>query len=264
MKLWYTFIVVFVLVCGTCAFLEFFGRSVSGTEFSPDTFSIRKFNYRQSPFSGTIRGKRFLNHVDSDCESLIALNLIPASKSVTQRWDLVSESIQSTEVLSGEFDARFITRYLTYKTDTWNRQNIEKAEILWPHVVALARQRLYLVIPRVLSFALNSSQDLSNEMFETRLNKKLGQAWLEAAKITAARAKYYRTLITFPNGQSADDNGVEATDQTYRFDGEISVPILQPATAAEAKQFYEKAIEFDPDLKEKFPLEKLSTSDSNS
>ena len=264
MKLWYTFIVVIVLVCSLCAFLEFFGRPVSGTEFSPNTFTIRKFNYRQSPFSGTVRGKRFINNVDSNCESLVALNLIGAPKSVTQRWDLVSESIQSTDVLSGEFDARFMTQYLTYSTDAWNRENVEKAEILWPHIVTLARQRLYLVIPRVLSFALNSSDDLSNEMFETQLNKKLGRAWLEAAKITAARAKYYRTLTSNPNGQPDNDNGVEATDPTNRFDGEISVPILQPATTAEAKRFYEKAIEFDPDLRVKFPLEQLPASDNPS
>ena len=130
-------------------------------------------------------------------------------------------------MLSADFDARFLTQHLDYSTDQWNRTNVEKAEILWPEIALLVRERLYLQLPSLFHFAINSPDELSNEEFELLLNKKLGEAWLQAANVTAVRA------------QSDAD----------------SEPPQEPATAADAKRFLEKAIEFDPSYEDAIQLE---------
>ena len=158
---------------------------------------------------------------------MTALNLIPAKGTTNQRWDLVSESFQTSDVLSADFDARFLTQYLDYSADQWNSNNVEKAEILWPEIALLVRERLYLQLPSLFHFAINSPDDLSNEEFELLLNKQLGEAWYQAATVAAARA------------QSDAD----------------SQPPQEPATAADAKRFLEKAIEFDPSYKDAMQLE---------
>lgn len=218
MKNRYFIVPMLALICLIPSCIEFYGYPVSGVEFSPDSFTLRQFRYRRSPFTGIIRSKRLLKTVVSDCDSLVALNLIPAKGTTILRWDLVSESLQTSDVLSADFDARFLTQYMDYATDQWNRNNVEKAEILWPEITLLVRERLYLQLPSLFHFALNSPDELSNEEFEEQLNGQLAEAWFQAATVTAARS------------QSDAD----------------SEPPQEPATAADAKRFLEKAIEFDP------------------
>jgi len=207
--------------------IEFYGFPVSGVEFSPDSFTQRQFKYRRSPFTGAIRSKRILKTLESDYDSIVTLNLIPAKGTTNQRWDLVSESLQTSDTLSADFDARFLTPYFDYSTDQWNRTNVEKAEMLWPEIALLVRERLYLQLPSLFHFAINSPDELSNEEFELLLNEKLAEAWFQAANVTAARA------------QSDID----------------SEPPQEPATTADAKRFLEKAIEFDPSYKDAMLLE---------
>lgn len=227
MKNRYFIVPMLALICLIPSCIEYYGYSVSGVEFSPDSFTQRRFTYARSPFTGIIRGKRILKTVESDCYSLVALNLIPAKSTVNLRWDLVSESLQTDDILSADFDARFLTRYLNYTTDNWNRNNVEKAEILWPQIAMLVRERLYLQLPSLFHFAINSPDKLPNDEFEQRLNKHLAEAWFQAASVTAARAL-----------SDAD-----------------SEPPQEPATVADAKRFLEKAIEFDPSYKDALQLE---------
>jgi hypothetical protein len=236
MKNRYFIVPMLALICLVPGCIEFYGYPVSGVEFSPDSFTQRQFRYWRSPFTGIIRGKRILTTIESDCDSLVALNLVPAGGTTNLRWDLVSESLQTSDVLSADFDARFLTKYLNYSTDQWNRTNVEKAEILWPEIALLVRERLYLQLPTLFHFAINSPDELSNEEFEERLNKQLAEAWFQAATVTAARA------------QSDAD----------------SKPPQTPSTAVDAKRFLEKAIEFDPSYEDAMQLEMpLQGSPSN-
>ena len=238
MKNRYFIVPMLALICFVPGCLEFYGYPVGGVEFSPDSFTQRQFWYRRSPFTGIIRSKRILRTVESDCDSIVALNLIPAAGTTNDRWDLVSESLQTDDILSADFDARFLTEYLNYSTDQWNRTNVEKAEILWPEIVLLVRERLYLQLPPLFHFAVNSPDKMSNEEFEERLNKQLADAWFQAATVTATRAQ-------------SDAN----TD---------SKPPQTPATAADAKRYLEKAIEFDPSYNDAMQLEMpLQGSPSN-
>ena len=227
MKNRYFIVPMLALICLVPGCIEFFGFPVSGVEFSPDSFTQRRFSYWRSPFTGAIRSKRIQKTVVSECDSIVALNLIPAKGTTDQRWDLVSESLQTSDVLSADFDARFLTQYLDFSTDQWNRTNVEKAEMFWPEIALLVRERLYLQLPTLFHFAINSPDELSNEEFELLLNDKLAEAWFQAATVTAARA------------QSDAD----------------SEPPQEPATAADAKRFLDKAIEFDPSYEDAIQLE---------
>ncbi len=235
MKNRYFIVPVLALICLILGAIEFYGFPVGGVEFSPDSFTQRQFQYWRSPFSRIIRSKRFLTTIVSECDSLVALNLIPKSDSTKQRWDLVSESLQTSDVLSSDFDARFLTQYLDYSTDQWNRNNVEKAEILWPEIALLVREGLYLQLPTLFHFATNSPEELSNEEFEEQLNKQLAAAWFQAANVTVARAR------------SADD----------------SLSVAKPGTATDAKRFLNKAIEFDPSYKDAMLLEMPSPKSSS-
>jgi len=228
MKNRYFIVPVLALICLIPVCIELYGLPVTGVEFSPDSFGQRQFRYWQSPFTGTIRSDRILTKIDSECGSLVALDLIPKTGNTKRSWDLVSEARQTSDVLSADFDARFLTKYLDYSTDQWNRNNVEKAEILWPEIAALVRERLYLQLPALFHFAINSSDELSNDEFEDQLNKQLAKAWFQAANVTAARAQL-----------AADD----------------SQSLPEPATAADAKRFLNKAVEFDPSYQDAMLLE---------
>ena len=199
--------------------IEFFGLPISGTEFSAQTFTLRKFSYQRSPLTHKIRSKRALTTIELGCPSLIALNLIPPPSNIPQRWDLVSESVQQNDVLSHEFDARFLTSYLDWKTEQWNTENVAKAELFWPAITELARAEQYLQIPPLFEFALNEPEDLSDEDFEEKLNLRLAKAWFEAGTLS------------------------EATSDSENADQDAAV-------------FFEKSNALDPDLKSKVRLEK--------
>ncbi len=238
MKNRYFIVPMLALICVIPGCIEFYGYPVSGVEFSPDSFTQRRFTYWRSPFTGIIRGKRILTSVDSECDSLVALNLIPVAGTIEKRWDLVSETLQTSDVLSADFDARFLTQYLDYSTDQWNRNNVEKAEILWPEIALLVRERLYLQLPSVFHFAFNSPEEMSSEEFEEQLNDQLAEAWGQAATVTAARA-------------SANSNSGSGSNSA----SEPTVPTPEPGTAADAKRFMDKAIEFNPNYGDALLLE---------
>ena len=113
MKYRYFIVFLLALFCVIPGCFEFYGFPISGREFSPDSFTERSFTYWRSPFSGTIRGKRILKTLESECESLVTLKLIPPAGTSKRRWDLTSESLQTTDILSADFDARFLTEYLS-------------------------------------------------------------------------------------------------------------------------------------------------------
>lgn len=214
---------VVLLVAILVLVIEFYGYPISGQEFSAQTFTQRNFTYRRSPFTNALRQKRVLTTVDMECDSLVALNLIPPPSKTPQRWDLVSENLQTSSVLSGEFDARFLTSYLNWETDQWNTTNVEKAEFLWPEIAELAREGQYLVIPPIFEWALNQPDEQSNEEFERQLKPLVAQAWYDAASL----------METTP----------ESSDS-------------QESHTNKAVRYFEKAATLDPDLRKKIRLEK--------
>jgi len=170
---------------------EFFGCSVSGSEFSPDDFSARSFFYRRSPFSGTVRTKRTNEDLDLYCGTITGDGHINVIKSTPKRWDLFQENVQYSNKLSSEFDARFLTHFLNYNSDQWTIANPEKAAILWPEVAKMAREGLYLYLPEIMIAAIpadpNDEENRSVERFKAEIKSKFAKGYRMAAK--AAKAK---------------------------------------------------------------------------
>ena len=190
MKNLWAYLLVLFLVVVPLLIAEFYGCSVSGQEFSPDDFSVRRFSYRRSPLSGAIRSKRENKTLDSYCDSIVGDGHISIVNSTPKNWDLCAEDMQFSNKLSEEFDARFLTHFLNYNANQWTTAYPELASLLWPEVATMAREGLYLYLPEILQVAIpedyNQGDDRSIKEFKSQLQSKFADAYRLAAKVAKA------------------------------------------------------------------------------
>ncbi len=188
-NLWAYLLVLFFVVI-PLLIAEFYGCSVSGREFSPDDFSVRRFSYRRSPLSGSIRSKRKNKILDSYCDSIAGDGHITILNSTPQNWDLCDEDMQFSNKLSEEFDARFLTHFLNYNSNQWTTAYPKLASLLWPEVAIMAREGLYLYLPEIMLAAIpedyNEGDDRSVEEFKSQIQAKFADAYRLAAKVAKA------------------------------------------------------------------------------
>jgi hypothetical protein len=208
-NLWVYLLIVFCVVL-PLLFAEFYGCSVSGREFSPDDFSVRRFAYRRSPLSGTLRSKRE-NSILDYCGSIAADGHITIVNSKPQKWDLCSEDMQYSNRLSHEFDARFLTHYLNYNSDQWTTAYPELAGLLWPEVATMAREGLYLYLPEILLVAIpeeyHEGDDRSIEEFKSDIQTKFADAYRLAAKVAKANSDPDAKVDQWLKAAEKFDNG---------------------------------------------------------
>ncbi len=159
-------------------FVAVFGN-VAGEEFSPQSFSIRKFSYQRLPFA---RVRISSTKLDSPIGTLICPTDI--SKHLTagigtpsaMRWDLSEHSIGS-QPIDGE--ATILVKFLRDPFwDTWSVGNPKKAQVLWPAIQDLAIHHCYFAVPTAL-FAAENAETPGD------LKKELDRITLEAAEKTA-------------------------------------------------------------------------------
>ncbi len=190
MKNLWAYLLVLCFIVLPLLMAEFYGCSVSGREFSPDDFSVRRFSYRRSPLSGAIRSKRNNEILDYYCDSIAADGHIKIVNSTPQKWDLCAEDMQFGNKLSAEFDARFLTHFLNHNANQWNTAYPELAALLWPEVATMAREGLYLYLPEILLVAIpdeyNDGDDRSIEEFKSQIQTKFADAYRLAAKVAKA------------------------------------------------------------------------------
>ncbi len=169
---------------------EFVGCNISGHEFSPDDFSARTFSYRRSPLSGYIRSERKIEQHDLDCTAMIDDGYITVANPVSRRWDLFHESMQYSDVLCEDFDARFLTHFLDYNSQQWTKSYPKKAALLWPEIANMARDGLYLYIPEIMLWAIPHQYEdegkRSFNAFEEGIATKFTDAYRLAAKVAKA------------------------------------------------------------------------------
>ena len=220
MKNLWVYLLVLLLVVLPLLIAEFYGCSVSGREFSPDDFTVRKFYYRRSPLSGAVRSGR-RNTIQEYCDSIVADGHITVINSNPKKWDLCSEDMQFSSKLSKDFDARFLTHFLNYNTDQWNTAYPELAAVLWPEVATMARKGLYLYLPEILLAAIpenyNEGDDRSVEEFKSDIKTKFAEAYRLAAKVTKANgdpdskaSQWLKAAEKYDNG----DFGEKTTEVT--------------------------------------------------
>lgn len=193
----------------------------TGIEFSPDDFSMRRFNYCRIPLINWTR--RGIDYENVDCptgQNLIADDWIRVTGRIPKRWHLVSESVgYSTSRLPEECDARFLTKYFEFTNSDgenhimkWTDANPKSAKVLWPEVAELARDALYLPIPALFEFAIDHSKADNDDKFIDELNLQLSKAWMAAAKTDQLTGRHKRAVSRFEKALEivGDDAEIES------------------------------------------------------
>jgi hypothetical protein len=181
-------IVAFVLVGGSITVLGVLASgNVSGTEFSPTTFSTRTFGYCEIPLVHLQVTPVVRVAQSGPLETLLQAEklLPPATGQSTEAWHLVS--VERAGVVQ-QGDAELLVKYLrgsSFGTNPaameWTQKNPELAKVFWPIVARLARRNEYLLAPDLFELARtkNTPQELKAAMHEHLANRYYRWAKIE-------------------------------------------------------------------------------------
>ena len=182
--------VVFAMVLAVLIYLSL-GCNYSGTEFSPDDFTVRRFSYTYEPITDrVISGRTFeKNYYVGIMPTLVSDKYIKPVFKKEKTWHLIEDNGHYFRGYSSDSDARLLVNFLKLydengenKWTVWNSDHPKLAKILWPLIAEMARDDLYLTVSDVLTFALDS--EYSNpKKFKTELRKEVAKAYLKLGKI---------------------------------------------------------------------------------
>lgn len=213
--LWTIGLIITVL----CALLILYSMSYrSGTEFCPQTFAMRGFDYRKMPITGwVVRGIEYRDHGNFVGDTLLADKWITAPPE--RRWDLVSErSSWRGSITNDQCDAQFLVSALQkYEFDKatktnknkwiiWSEKHPNCAKEFWPLVAKLARNQMYLALPDLMQFARDIADEKDVDGFKTKFEDKAAQTLIRFAKVDEATGKVSRALARYQLSQSIDGN----------------------------------------------------------
>jgi len=164
---------VFILIAAAITLLGILAMgAVTGTEFSPNTFTTRSFEYREiplihfqiTPVSRTIQTVPLESLLQS--EKLLP----PGTSEAADVWHLVSMSRAAVTVLRG--DAELLVKYLGEPMGgtnsswlDWTKKHPELAKEFWPIVARVARRNEYLLAPDL--FEIVQSAKTAEELKQT-------------------------------------------------------------------------------------------------
>jgi hypothetical protein len=201
-----------------CMLLLLAYGTVRGSEFSPDDFTRRQFAYQQIPWlNWTVSGIEYTDITLELEQTLTTDRLIRRkthSKGQKKTWHLFYDSAVPD---SHACDARFLTTYLdfadwdsTTATSTpfwlkWNKKFPQSARIFWPTVADLARNEMYLTMPDVMRFALNTAED-QPKLFQDNLNKVTKQCWISAGEADFQSGEFQRAAERFCRAKLIDSS----------------------------------------------------------
>lgn len=148
----FALLVVFVLLIAL-AILSF-SSTISGTEFSPNTFQTRSFTYSRIP--GTrIRIAPTKLGTTTAAISIDILKHLPTSNR-TPEWHVTKISSSSGEVHGADILVNALGQRTADGIDmwgTWSLAHPNAASVFWPMVQQVAFQQLYECIPELLQVA---------------------------------------------------------------------------------------------------------------
>jgi hypothetical protein len=174
------------LIAAICLF--YFGQ-VSGTEFSPQSFTIRRFSYRRMPYfhwrmSRTQHdGNRFL------CDQTILKRLTnQLSQNKSFQWHLINAQAGGA-IIAG--DASILTSYFgnsnEFNWTEWSSKHSEASKTLWPAIQELAIYQCYWAIPELLELA---RQDQPLVDFQSATNALLDKSCVQHAENLVSAQKW--------------------------------------------------------------------------
>ena len=133
--------------------------SVSGHEFSPDTFRRRSYFYYEIPFFRWQAWPITRRDDTGELEQFLAKKpLLRTIHPAQPRWDLV-QSVRSTgrvrvgdaAILCTYFDARDADGNLYWLN--WTKRQPRLSQELWPAIADVARDGLYVLVPDLIRLA---------------------------------------------------------------------------------------------------------------
>ena len=144
-----------LVAAGLVGFLVLLSMSqVTGSEFSPDSFSLRSFSYRRIPGTRIVLNRIEYTDLDESLADYLTARkwLPPVTGNDDPRWDLVHDN--RTNPASHVCDARYLTENLFGLSGNdliaWSDIHPDLAAIFWPAVAKLARSGLYWAVPELL------------------------------------------------------------------------------------------------------------------
>ena len=145
----------------------FFNAGIRGSEFSPQLFQQREFNYRRIPGTKIRLGKTKLSPGISPCSTFILTHLVAGT-----RVDWHVSTVQQGSI-SQELGPKILVDYLSSTDgdgaqvwDAWSSKNSAHAAVLWPIVQQVAIHDLYLCVPDLLR---NADRGLDISKFKKTL-----------------------------------------------------------------------------------------------
>jgi hypothetical protein len=149
-------IAIFVVVGLSIGLFLYTKRSRSGTEFCPQTFETRTFNYYENYF-GRYNMDRDIPAPACGPKILALLNQTYIA-SPYKRWDLVTGQKSDAQ---RKDNAAILTQYLDMSTaktswnlEDWSAKQPAIAALLWPMIQELAVHEMYFAIPDLIGLAL--------------------------------------------------------------------------------------------------------------
>ena len=155
-------------VAGMIGLLIWLFGGVSGTEFSPTHFQVRRFTVQEIPWlKMQISPIRRTSSQLSAAQYLVAQKLIQQPQGPPNQWHLV-------ELLRGGMqqspaDAKLLIDQLELITvpnqgnnaywHDWSMNEPAKAQVLWPVIQKLAIRELYILLPKIFAHALAAKDD---------------------------------------------------------------------------------------------------------
>jgi len=214
-----TLVVSIVVVSLSFLFLKAWGEK-SGTEFSPDDFAFRRFDYCRLPIlNWTYRGIKYTDIKNTVGDTLLADDWIRKTGRDPKRWHLVREKASGfgSSLHSLDCDAHFLTDYFDMYEDEgdnrialWNDAQPKSAKIFWPLLAEMARGSLYLQIPEVMEFALEYPDADKSDLFEQELKEQISEAWYQGGLTDKTNGRHKRAIERFEKAMALGKNGHQA------------------------------------------------------
>lgn len=197
--------ILLLLAIALCGLLSFsYVGTINGTEFSPNTFQIRSFNYLRIPGTMSRLGPTTLGPSTPATELEILKHLTRQSGPDT--WHPIAILNSNT---APKYPAALLVESLTRKSPegnsiwaTWSTKNPELASTLWPFIQWMALNNIYVEIPSILEFAEIYSGPI--EDFEIALHTRAREILLAHRPLYESSSEAPDKTNVFPTWQAIE------------------------------------------------------------
>jgi tetratricopeptide (TPR) repeat protein len=207
-----------LLMLAVLAYVTVILGYVQGEEIASETFRRRTFEYYQLPLveiqvSGITRtdSTGLLENYLID-EKLISVATASPTTDESTRWDLISADRFGTVYSRGE--AEILCHYLdAVDADEqnlwveWSKEHPKLAKVIWPAIVSVAQQELYIFVPELLELAGNATDP---DELKAQLTDLLSRQYLRVATTQQKLARHELAVELFSYSLNHSPGGIDA------------------------------------------------------